>query len=158
MVGEDGESFHLPHDGREHNGRIGHSLDITDIWPVNVEQFQYLPSLFNDFFLVLDLLAFPGEGTVEILLNLDLDRLLDPAFLPPLEELNIELPSDGQVILKDHRPDGAPQFIRNKLPQQILSLMLKCVSHKLLIIQILVDKLFPDGTLILLKLRVLPFP
>lgn len=62
------------------------------------------------------------------------------------------------MVLEDHRPDCASQFVRDKLLEQMLSFVFKRSRKELLVVQILVYELLPDGTLIFLELRVLPFP
>lgn len=128
MIGQYTKRPHFTNNSGEDDCWVGHALDVADVGAVEVEELEDLLYLVDEFGFVLELFAVAREGAVEVLLDLDSNALLDPAFLAPLEELHVELPCYAQWVLEDHWPDGAAEFIWDVFSQQILCFVLEFSS------------------------------
>ena len=108
-----------------------------------MEQLQNLLNLINKFIFVLKLLSFSCEWTVEVFLNLNLNWFLNPTLLTALQKLHVKLPCDSQLILVNHWPDGASQFVWDSLFEQILRFVLEFCTETIIIGKVFVDDFIP---------------
>ena len=126
------KSFDFSENRYQYDGWISHSLNVANIRPIDMKYLQKLANLEYETCLCL-VLGFAIEWSLDIFVNLNLNFLTGPVFIPSFKKMEIQRTSHPQLIFYQRIPEFIPQFLGNIPLDQRLSFLFELLVTSLAI-------------------------